>query len=66
MALRCLGCRYDAWLTIGISRYLALQYHKATFGNNEYRYIIRQVCERVRLGLYLLLHLHEGNKVAVL
>ena len=44
--------RYDAWLTTGISRYLAYQYRKATFGNNEYRFTIRQVSIA---SLYILL-----------
>ncbi|KAF6025697.1 TAF2 [Bugula neritina] len=37
---------YDAWLTIGISRYLTYQYLKATFGNNEYRYCVRQAINK--------------------
>ncbi|XP_067931725.1 transcription initiation factor TFIID subunit 2-like [Watersipora subatra] len=37
----------DAWLTVGISKYLAYQYQKATFGNNEYRYAVRQMLSDV-------------------
>jgi len=36
--------RTDAWLTVGISSFLAGLFIKNKFGNNEYRYIISKVC----------------------
>ncbi|XP_064486844.1 transcription initiation factor TFIID subunit 2-like isoform X2 [Ornithodoros turicata] len=37
----------DTWLPKGISAYLAGQYNKKAFGNNEYRYWVQQDMKRV-------------------
>ncbi|KAG9510630.1 Transcription initiation factor TFIID subunit 2, partial [Fragariocoptes setiger] len=36
-----------AWLTRGISSYIAAQYQKKAFGNNEYRYHVQEYMKRV-------------------
>ncbi|KAJ6218446.1 hypothetical protein RDWZM_009603 [Blomia tropicalis] len=37
----------DAWLTRGISGYLASDYFKKAFGNNEYRYYVKHAMDKV-------------------
>lgn len=37
----------DAWLTRGISGFLAYDYYKKTFGNNEYRYYVKRAMDKV-------------------
>lgn len=37
----------DAWLTRGISAFIASQYYKKAFGNNEYRYLLYQQMNQV-------------------
>ncbi|RWS10616.1 Transcription initiation factor TFIID subunit 2-like protein, partial [Dinothrombium tinctorium] len=37
----------DAWLTRGISAFLASQYYKKSFGNNEYRYFVHKELNEV-------------------
>lgn len=37
----------SAWLTRGISRYLAAQYRRKAFGNNEYRYNVQETMKQL-------------------
>ena len=37
----------DAWLTRGISGFLAYDYYKKAFGNNEYRYYVKRAMNKV-------------------
>jgi len=37
----------SAWLTRGISTYVAAQYGRKTFGNNEYRYKVREIMKKL-------------------
>src|SRR5699024_1292838 len=37
----------DAWLTRGISGFLAYDYYKKSFGNNEYRYYVKRSMDKV-------------------
>lgn len=37
----------DGWLTRGISSYLAYDYYRKAFGNNEYRYYVKKAMDKV-------------------
>lgn len=37
----------DAWLTRGIAEFLAIDYYKKAFGNNQYRYLVKKAMEKV-------------------
>lgn len=53
MASQYFGCFIEklswsaAWLTRGISSYLAAQYRRKTFGNNEYRYQVQEMMQKL-------------------
>ncbi|RWS30072.1 Transcription initiation factor TFIID subunit 2-like protein, partial [Leptotrombidium deliense] len=38
---------FDAWLTRGISSFLASQYYKKSFGNNEYRFAVQKDLDEI-------------------